>query len=52
MVADTYDVEVEATLKGIVSLLEPVIIVAVGSVIGFVILAMLLPIFQINLMGG
>ncbi len=51
-VADTYDVEVEATLKSAVSLLEPVIIVAVGSVIGFVILAMLLPIFQINLMGG
>ncbi|MDD3926762.1 MAG: type II secretion system F family protein [bacterium] len=51
-VADAYDVEVEATLKSVVSLLEPVIIVTVGSVIGFVILAMLLPIFQINLMGG
>lgn len=50
-VADAYDVEVEATLKSIVSLLEPVIIVLIGSAIAFIILAMLLPVFQINMMG-
>ncbi|MHB9132112.1 MAG: type II secretion system F family protein [Armatimonadota bacterium] len=51
-VANTYDVEVEATLKGMVSLLEPVIIIAMGSIIGFIILAMLLPVFSINVLGS
>lgn len=50
-VADTYDVEVEATLKSIISLLEPIIIVVIGGAVAFVILAMLLPVFQINMMG-
>lgn len=50
-VADAYDVEVEATLKNLVSLLEPMIIVIIGGVIAFIILAMLLPVFQINMMG-
>jgi len=50
-VSDAYDVEVESSLKSLVSLLEPVIIVILGSVIAFVILAMLLPVFEINLMG-
>jgi general secretion pathway protein F len=52
MVANSYDVEVDATLKSIVSLLEPLIIVTVGGAIAFIILAMLLPVFQINLMGS
>lgn len=51
-VANAYDVEVDASLKSIVSLLEPLIIVTVGGVVAFIILAMLLPVFQINLMGG
>ena len=50
-VADAYDVEVEATLKSVVSLLEPIIIVLIGGAIAFIILAMLLPVFQINMMG-
>jgi general secretion pathway protein F len=50
-VSDTYDLEVDATLKSMVSLLEPIIIVLIGSVIAFIILAMLLPVFQINMMG-
>lgn len=51
-VANAYDTEVDATLKSIVSLLEPVIIITVGGIIAFIILAMLLPVFQINLMTG
>jgi type II secretory pathway component PulF len=50
-VSDTYDVEVEATLKSVISLLEPIIIVVIGSAVAFVILAMLLPVFEINMMG-
>jgi len=51
-VANAYDIEVDAALKSIVSLLEPTIIVTVGGVIAFIILAMLLPVFQINLLAG
>jgi len=51
-VANAYDIEVDAAVKSIVSLLEPVIIVSVGAVIAFIILAMLLPVFQINLLVG
>lgn len=50
-VADVFEVEVDATLKQVISLLEPVIIVLIGSSIAFIILAMLLPVFQINIMG-
>jgi len=51
-VANSYDIEVETTLKGLVSLLEPVIIIVIGGLMGFIILSMLLPIFQINLLGS
>ena len=51
-VADTYEVEVNASLKSLISLLEPAIIITVGTVMGFIILSMLLPIFQLNLLGA
>lgn len=51
-VASTYDIDVDSTLKGLVSMLEPIIIITVGGIMGFVIMSMLLPIFQINLMGS
>ena len=47
-VAAVYEEEVEAQLKVITSLLEPVIILVLGLVLGAIVLAMLLPIFQIN----
>ena len=50
-VANAYDVEVEATIKAVVSLLEPLIIILIGSGIAFIILAMLLPVFTLNMMG-
>lgn len=51
-VASTYDLEVDSTLKSMVSLIEPLIIITIGGVMGFIIFSMLMPIFQINLMGG
>jgi len=48
-VANTYDIEVESTLKSLVSLIEPVIIITVGGIIGFIIFSMLLPIFSLNI---
>ena len=47
-VADTFDDEVDTTLSGIVSLLEPAMIVVMAVVVGFIVLAMLLPIFDMN----
>jgi general secretion pathway protein F len=46
--ADTYDDEVDTTLAGVVSLLEPAMIVVMAVVVGFIVLAMLLPIFDMN----
>ncbi len=51
-VANTYDIEVESTLKSVVSLIEPLIIITVGGIMGFIIFSMLLPIFSINLTAG
>lgn len=47
-VADTFDDEVDTTLLGIVSLLEPTMIVVMAAAVGFIVLAVLLPIFDIN----
>ena len=45
-VADSQERQVEVTLSGLLSLLEPLMILAMGGVIGFIVLAVLLPIFQ------
>ena len=47
-VADAYDNEVEASVKALTSLLEPMMILVMGAVVGFIVLAILLPIFDIN----
>lgn len=48
-IADDYEREVDRTLKTLSRLLEPIIILFVGLVVGFIVLSMLLPIFQMNL---
>jgi len=47
-IADMYDGEVEMTAKTLVSLLEPAILLIMGAVVGFIVLAILLPIFEIS----
>ncbi|MBI2300220.1 MAG: type II secretion system inner membrane protein GspF [Armatimonadetes bacterium] len=47
-VADAFDVEVNNALKGLVALVEPLIILVMGGIVGFVVFAMLMPIFQLN----
>lgn len=49
-VANIYTQETDARLKVITSLLEPVIILVLGLILGGIVMAMLLPIFQINLL--
>ncbi|HUI28496.1 MAG TPA: type II secretion system inner membrane protein GspF [Candidatus Kryptonia bacterium] len=46
--ADTYDSEVEAAVAAITSILQPVMIVFMGAVVLFIVLAILLPIFELN----
>lgn len=48
-IANDYEREVDRTLKAFARLLEPVIILVMGLIVSFIVLAMLLPIFQINL---
>ncbi len=47
-IARSYDTEVERATKTLTSLIEPIIILLMGLVVGFVVIAMLLPIFSID----
>ncbi|MEH2437643.1 MAG: type II secretion system F family protein [Nostoc sp.] len=46
-VADFYEDEVEQAVKGMTSILEPVMIVFVGGMVGTILLAMYLPMFKV-----
>ncbi len=47
-IGEMYDSEVETTIRTLTSLLEPLILLLMGGVVGFIVLAILLPIFDIN----
>jgi type IV pilus assembly protein PilC len=47
-IADFYDQEVDNAVKALTSMIEPVIIVAMGLVIGFIVIAMFLPMFELG----
>mgnify|MGYP001244629770 CR=1 FL=1 len=47
-IAEMYDAEVEASVRTLTSLLEPVILLVMGGIVTFIVLAILLPIFEIN----
>jgi type II secretory pathway component PulF len=49
-VADMYDQECETAINSMTSLLGPLMIVLLGGIIGFVVMAILLPIFQTSTM--
>jgi type IV pilus assembly protein PilC len=46
--ADFWDEEVEATLNALTSLIEPLLIVVLGVIVGGIVIAMFLPIFKLN----
>ena len=46
-VADFYETEVDAKVKALTSLLEPLMIVFVGGMVGVIVIAMYLPIFSL-----
>ena len=47
-VADAYESEVESLLGTLTAVLEPITIVVMGGIVLFIVLAILLPIFEIN----
>jgi len=47
-VSDSFDRSVEARMTALMSLLEPAIILVMGLVIGFIVIAILLPILQMS----
>ncbi|HYI80099.1 MAG TPA: type II secretion system F family protein [Thermoleophilaceae bacterium] len=46
-IADFYEDQVAASLKALTSILEPIMIMMVGAIVGFIVIAMYLPMFQV-----
>jgi len=46
-IADFYEDEVAAALKALTSILEPLMIVVVGAIVGFIVVSMYLPMFKV-----
>ncbi len=46
-IADFYDQEVESTTEQLMALIEPIMIMVLGGIVGGMIIAMYLPIFKI-----
>jgi general secretion pathway protein F len=51
-VANAYDAQVETRMTALTSLLEPIMIVGMGGVVAFIVMAILLPILQMNTVAG
>jgi len=47
-IADAYDLEVDRAVKALTSLFEPLLIVIMGIIIGFLVIAMLLPMLTLS----
>jgi type IV pilus assembly protein PilC len=46
-IADNYEEEVEVLVESLVSLLEPIMIVVLGGIVGFIVIALFLPLIQL-----
>lgn len=51
-IADFYDQEVDTAVKGLTSMLEPLIMIFLGIVIGTIVIAMFMPMFSLGEMVG
>jgi type II secretory pathway component PulF len=49
-VADSYDTQVERSVRVFISLFEPALLVFMAALVGFVVIAMLLPVFSLSSM--
>ena len=50
--ADSYDNQVDRSVKVFISLFEPALLVVMASIVGFVVISMLLPVFTLSSMMG
>jgi len=46
-VADTYDEDVDALVRGMMSLIEPLLIICLGSAVGFIVIALFMPLISL-----
>jgi type IV pilus assembly protein PilC len=46
-VADTYDEDVDALVGGLMSLIEPLLIVFLGGAVGFIVVALFMPLVSL-----
>ncbi|MGV3617655.1 MAG: type II secretion system F family protein [Fimbriimonas sp.] len=46
-VGDFYDQEIEATVKGLTSMIEPMLIIFLGGIVGFIAISIMTPIFKL-----
>ncbi len=51
-IADFYDGEVDTAVKGLTSLIEPIVIVVMGLIIGTIVIAMFMPMFGLGELAG
>lgn len=51
-IADFYDQEVDVAVKGLTSMIEPIVIVVMGIVIGAIVIAMFIPMFELGSLAG
>lgn len=49
-VADAYEREVESSIMGMTAMIEPIMILGMGGVVAFIVISILLPIFEMNQM--
>ncbi len=51
-VSEAYDFQVKTSIDGLTSLLEPIMIIVMGCVIGIIVFAIMIPMFQLSSLGG
>jgi type IV pilus assembly protein PilC len=46
-IAEFYEDQVEASVKALTSILEPIMIIVIGAIVGFIVISMYLPLFEV-----
>ncbi len=46
-VAENYDAEVDAAVEGLTSLMEPIMVIGLGTIIGFIVISLFLPLIKL-----
>ena len=49
-IAETYEADINETIRLVTTLLEPAMILTVGLAVGFIVFAMLMPIFSMDIL--